>query len=65
VTVTGIENALFTVSITDQNGIIIRSEKINGKKARSFKEIFDKRGYIIIESRNEAATEPFEITVRK
>jgi hypothetical protein len=65
VTVTGIEGAAFTVSITDQNGAVIRTEKISGKNPKSFKEIFDRRGYIVVESQKEITTEPYTITVGK
>ena len=63
-TVTGIEGAAFTVSITDQNGNVIRTEKMAGKKPRTFKEIFDKKGFIIIESQKEVTTEPYTLTVK-
>jgi hypothetical protein len=64
VSVTGIEGASFTLSITDQRGNVIRTEKIAGKKQKSFKEFFDKKGYLIIESQKEITTEPYSITVK-
>ncbi len=64
VSVTGIEGAAFTLSVTDQRGNVIRTEKIAGKKQKSFKEFFDKRGYLIIESQKEITTEPYSITVK-
>ncbi|MGL4370079.1 MAG: hypothetical protein ACRCUT_10475, partial [Spirochaetota bacterium] len=63
ITVTGIDNAAFTVSVTDPAGYIIRTEKIAGDRPVSFRELIDGKAYFIVEFQKENTVHPYTITV--
>jgi hypothetical protein len=61
--VTGIENASFTVSLTDQYGYITRSEKVSKKSGITFRDMIDGKAYLIVDAEKENPFEPYTITV--
>lgn len=61
--VTGIDNAVFTVSLTDSHGYIIRTERVSGAKGVTFRDMIDGKAYLIIESEREVQGEPYTVTI--
>jgi hypothetical protein len=62
-TITGIDKAVFTVSLTDSHGYIVRSEKVSSEKGISFKDMIDGKAYLIIESEREVPFGPYTVTI--
>jgi hypothetical protein len=62
-TITGIDKAVFTVSLTDSHGYIMRSEKVSTEKGISFKDMVDGKAYLIIESEREIPFGPYTVTI--
>lgn len=52
------------VSVTDPLGYIIRSERISGDNEKSFTEMIDGKGYLIVESVDANYREPYTIDIR-
>jgi hypothetical protein len=61
--ITGIDNASFTVSLTDQYGYIIRSERVSKKAGITFRDMIDGKAYLIVDADKENPYEPYTITV--
>ncbi|HPQ54024.1 MAG TPA: hypothetical protein PK253_12310 [Spirochaetota bacterium] len=53
------------VSVTDPLGYIIRSERISGDAEKSFTEMIDGKGYLIIESLEANYREPYTIEIQE
>jgi hypothetical protein len=61
--ITGIANAVFSVSLTDSHGYIIRTERVSNEKGISFRDMIDGKAYLIIESEREVQGEPYTVTI--
>lgn len=53
------------VSVTDPLGYIIRSERISGDREKSFTEMIDGKGYLIVESLEANYREPYTIEIQE
>lgn len=63
VSLRGVKDGRIKISTTDQLGFIIKSKEIISDEETSFTEIFDKKGYIIVESVVPNYEFPYLITV--
>ncbi|PKL18342.1 MAG: hypothetical protein CVV49_06465 [Spirochaetae bacterium HGW-Spirochaetae-5] len=64
-TVRGVKNGRIKISTTDPLGFIIKSKEINADEEVSFNEIFDKKGFLIVESAVPDFEFPYTITVEE
>ena len=65
ITVKGVRNGKISFSTTDQMGFIIRTREVNSDETVSHIEVFDKKGYIIIESVKPNYEYPYTITIEE
>ena len=61
--VKGVKNGKITFSTTDQMGFIIKTKEVNSNEEVSHIEVFDKKGYIIIEPVIPNYESPYTITI--
>jgi len=61
--VKGVKNGKITFSTTDQQGFILKTRDVNSDEEVSHIEVFDKKGYIIIESVVPNYEHPYTITI--
>jgi hypothetical protein len=65
ITVRGVKNGRIKISTTDPLGFIIKSKEINSDEEVSFNEIFDRKGFLIVESVIPDFEFPYTITVEE
>jgi len=65
ISVKGVKNGKIRISTTDPLGFIIKSKDIQSDEEISFNEIFDKKGYLIVESLIPDYESPYIITVEE
>ncbi len=60
----GIRNSRLKISVTDPLGYIIKTITLVGNQKKSFNEMIDIKGFIIVESVTESYDEPYSIDIR-
>jgi hypothetical protein len=65
VTIKGVKNGRIKVSTTDPLGFIIKSKEIDSDEEVSFNEIFDKKGFLIVEPVISDFEFPYTITIEE
>jgi hypothetical protein len=60
----GIKNSRLKISVTDPLGYIIKTITLVGNQRKSFNEMIDMKGFIIVESASESYDEPYSIDIR-
>ncbi len=61
--VSGIEESLFDVSITDSLGYVIKTETISSTEVKLIEEMIDIKGYVVIESKGRTSNFPYYIEI--
>ena len=64
-TVKGIKNSKLKISVTDPLGYIIKTVTVAGNQRKSFTEMIDLKGFLIVESEAENYDEPYSINIRE
>ena len=64
-TVKGIKNSKLKISVTDPLGYIIKTVTVAGNQRKSFTEMIDLKGFLIVESEAENYDEPYIINIRE
>jgi hypothetical protein len=63
-TIRGIKNSKLKISVTDPLGYIIKTVTLTGNQRKSFNEMIDLKGFLIVESVIESYDEPYSINIR-
>jgi len=64
-TIRGVKDGIIKVSTTDPLGYIIRTVEVKGDQTISMVEMFDKKGYIIVEPVKAAYNDPYHISIEE
>ncbi len=62
-TIHGIKDSEIKISVTDPLGYIIKTEEIKGNESKSFNEMIDLKGYIIVEIISDNFNEPYIVEI--
>jgi len=63
ITIKGVKDGKIRISTTDQLGFIIKSKEVDSDEEISFSEIFDRKGYLLVESIIPNFENPYTITI--
>ena len=59
----GIKDSILKISITDPLGYIIKTIILEGNESKTFDEMIDRKGYLIVETQKENYKEPYFIVI--